>query len=272
MKIVCVGDCGIDRYLPSGRMFCGGITANFARYAARLFAPDDEIHVISAIGTDPVAAGLVRQTFRKTRIHCHIAELRGRTPVQYIEVTADGERRFLRYDEGVLAQFRIDEYSAPLLRTADLVVVPVFEQNRDMFRSVMAIAIEGTVAVDFADFASHPDFAQLEAYLDRIDVAFFGLASSDDAIIARLAAIAAGSDTIIVVTLGAAGSCAYAGSQFFGRPADPVATVVDTTGAGDAFAAGFLSAYCRDEEIERCLAGGTRIAAIAVQRLGAYAE
>jgi sugar/nucleoside kinase (ribokinase family) len=62
MKVVCVGDCGVDHYLPSGEQRFGGITANFARHARKEFRADDEIHIVSCIGDDDGVA-----IFRRSR-------------------------------------------------------------------------------------------------------------------------------------------------------------------------------------------------------------
>jgi sugar/nucleoside kinase (ribokinase family) len=51
-------------------------------------------------------------------------------------------------------------------------------------------------------------------------------------------------------------------------PAERV-DVVDTTGAGDAFAAGFLTSWLLHPEPETALAAGNRLAARAVGRVGA---
>jgi sugar/nucleoside kinase (ribokinase family) len=51
------------------------------------------------------------------------------------------------------------------------------------------------------------------------------------------------------------------------RPA-PTVGVVDTTGAGDAFAAGFLSAELRGEPLEACLAEGIEAGSAAVTQIG----
>jgi fructoselysine 6-kinase len=270
MKVVCVGDCGVDHYLPSERLLSGGITANFSRHAAREFREDDEIHVVSAIGDEPVAAGIVRRGFRNTRIHCHIAEMRGETPVQYIGIEPNGEKNFLRYDEGVLAFYRIDEDAARIVRTADLLVTPVFRQIHELFHSVMSVSIAGKVAVDFADFSQHPDFSHLESYLDGIDVAFFGLSPGDHKLISALSALADRSHKLFVVTLGSAGSMAVAGHEKFEQAAIPVDRIVDTTGAGDAFAAAFLADFMHGADVPSCLRRGAELAARVIQQMGAF--
>jgi fructoselysine 6-kinase len=270
MKIVCVGDCGVDHYLPSGRLLAGGITANFARHAAREFRDEDEIHVISAIGSDPLAAGLVRRAFRDSRVRCHITELRGETPVQYIRIEPDGEKNFLRYDEGVLAFYRIDEDAAEIVRTADLLVTAVFSQVRELFDSVISVPVAGKVAVDFADFSQHPDFGHIESSLDRIDVAFFGLSASDHKLVSALAALAQRWHKLFVVTLGSAGSIAMAGDKLFEQAAISVEHIVDTTGAGDAFAAAFLANYMYGADVPLCLHRGATLAAYVIRQMGAF--
>ena len=51
------------------------------------------------------AADLVQSALADTDIHCHISTLTGATPTQYIELEANGEKDFVRYDEGVLKDF-----------------------------------------------------------------------------------------------------------------------------------------------------------------------
>ena len=45
--------------------------------------------------------------------------------------------------------------------------------------------------------------------------------------------------------------------------------VLDTTGAGDSFAAGFITAFYNKKEIEECLNQGNQSASICVTNLGA---
>ena len=76
----------------------------------------------------------------------------------------------------------------------------------------------------------------------------------------------------LVVTRGAAGAIAVAQGVRTDVPAAPVARVVDTTGAGDLFAAGFLAARCRGAPVERCLQTGALAAAEIISHFGARPE
>lgn len=72
----------------------------------------------------------------------------------------------------------------------------------------------------------------------------------------------------VVVTCGADGAVAATRSgQTAGVRADEVETV-DSTGAGDAFAAGFLAARCAGARLAECLAGGCAVAREAVTCAG----
>jgi sugar/nucleoside kinase (ribokinase family) len=148
----------------------------------------------------------------------------------------------------------------------------MFRQIHELFESVMSVPVQGKIAVDFADFAQHPDFEHLESYLDRIDIAFFGLGTRDQSLIASLAALAERWHKLFVVTLGADGSLAYFGHDRFSQAAIAVDKVVDTTGAGDAFAAAFLASHMHGADLPTSLLRGAQLAATVVQQLGAFPD
>ena len=76
----------------------------------------------------------------------------------------------------------------------------------------------------------------------------------------------------LVVTRGAQGAVAVEGAHRAEVPAAPVRKVVDTTGAGDLFAAGFVVARCRGRELKACLQAGSLAAAEIISHLGARPE
>jgi sugar/nucleoside kinase (ribokinase family) len=77
---------------------------------------------------------------------------------------------------------------------------------------------------------------------------------------------------LVAVTLGSKGALVSAGGRRVAVPAAPVERVVDTTGAGDLFAAGFLYGLSRDRDPETCGRLGALAAAEAISHVGARPE
>jgi sugar/nucleoside kinase (ribokinase family) len=270
MTIVCVGDCGIDRYVNLGVDRPGGIALNFAVNARRLFGAGDRIVVVTTLGNDPEGRA-VADVFPRFNLDAVIAWRKGSTPVQSIERLESGERRFAGYAEGVLGGYRLDDTERAIVRDADLLVGAAFRQAEALFESVMASPSRGLRAVDFSDlsdFEASPDV--VERWISFFQVGFFGLSEEDADLVDALHRLAIKHDRLFVVTLGHAGSLALTPSDRYESPALPVPAVVDTTGAGDTFAAGFLAEYCRSRDVQAALAAGNREAAASIQQLGAF--
>ena len=77
---------------------------------------------------------------------------------------------------------------------------------------------------------------------------------------------------VLVATRGPNGAVALAGGERAEVAAKPVDEVVDTTGAGDLFAAGFLTGHVRGESLERSLEMGAICAAEVISHYGARPE
>jgi sugar/nucleoside kinase (ribokinase family) len=110
----------------------------------------------------------------------------------------------------------------------------------------------------------------------RIDILFANQAEIEAlAGVAHLetavAAIAPKVDTL-VVTRSEEGALALRGSDRADVPAEPIAKLVDTTGAGDLFASGFLVGEARGLGLERSLRLGAICAAEVIQHYGARPE
>lgn len=77
---------------------------------------------------------------------------------------------------------------------------------------------------------------------------------------------------VLVATRSEKGAIAIAHGERAEVAAEPVVRVVDTTGAGDQFAAGFLSGYVRGETLDRCLKRGAIAAAEVISHYGPRPE
>jgi adenosine kinase len=76
------------------------------------------------------------------------------------------------------------------------------------------------------------------------------------------------SSNIVIRTLGAEGSEIHTKREVITIPAAQVKQVVDPTGAGDAYRAGFLAEYIKGSDIETCGHMGAKVAAAAVKSFG----
>lgn len=76
----------------------------------------------------------------------------------------------------------------------------------------------------------------------------------------------------LVVTCGPEGAVAVRGKERAEVPAEPIAKVVDTTGAGDLFASGFLYGHVNGEPLATCLRRGAICAAEIISHYGARPE
>jgi sugar/nucleoside kinase (ribokinase family) len=77
---------------------------------------------------------------------------------------------------------------------------------------------------------------------------------------------------VLVVTRSESGATAVAGDERVDVPAEPIQRLVDTTGAGDLFAAGFLAGQARGLSLGRSLKLGAIAAAEVIQHYGARPE
>ncbi|GAA0266145.1 adenosine kinase [Alteraurantiacibacter aestuarii] len=77
---------------------------------------------------------------------------------------------------------------------------------------------------------------------------------------------------VLVVTRSEKGAVSIAHGERAAVSAEPVEHVVDTTGAGDLFAAGFLFGYVRSKPLETCLRMGSIAAAEVISHYGARPE
>jgi sugar/nucleoside kinase (ribokinase family) len=78
--------------------------------------------------------------------------------------------------------------------------------------------------------------------------------------------------TTVVITRGAQGAIAVGNGERAETAAAPVERIVDTTGAGDLFAAGFLAGRCRGRPLKDCLEIGSIAAAEIITHFGARPE
>jgi sugar/nucleoside kinase (ribokinase family) len=270
VNIVCAADCGVDRYGDRNIERAGGIGLNVAVHTRRLCARGDTVTAVAPVGDD-ARADVVRDALARAGVQPCLENVPGATPVQHIRQAPGGERVFERYDEGVLAGYRVSARQREAIAGSDLLTTAAFGQGLTFFESVLACRPRGLRAVDFTNANDIGDpIAFVARWAPELDVGLFGLQASDAALIDALQEVAQRSGRLFVVTLGADGAVALGAGPRIACAAHAVEQVVDTTGAGDAFTAGFLCEYLREGDVARSLARGTELAASTLRQIGSF--
>ena len=126
----------------------------------------------------------------------------------------------------------------------------VIDRHRDDF---MALINEGLIDILFSNEGEIQALAQIDDF---------------DAAVAAIG----GKVPLLISTRSEKGAIAMHEGVIFSCDAAPVEQVIDTTGAGDLFAAGFLAAYVEGKDIESCLLLGAACAAEVISHYGARPE
>ncbi|MGN1213582.1 MAG: adenosine kinase, partial [Bacteroidaceae bacterium] len=190
-------------------------------------------------------------------------------------ISPDGQRTFATY-LGISGSLGADEVKAEMLDGYDIVFVEGYlVQNRPLVEFVMSEAKKRgmEVCLDLASYNIVEENLDFFNHLlkDYVDIVFANeeesralTSASPEEALALLSEMCETS----VVKLGARGSSARRGTETAVVAAQKVEKVVDTTGAGDYFAAGFLEGYIKGESLADCLARGGGLSAEVIQVIG----
>lgn len=291
-RVVCLGEAMVELSPRQGRwdVHYGGDTLNVALHLTRL---GFDVAYLTALGCDPFA-GAMRQAWgregmdvslvltdpdRTTGLYCIDTDEHGERQFSYWRGESAARRMFLAtgIDQAMAAAGEADLLFFSLI---SLAVLP--DEGREavlgLARTVRSRG--GKVAFDSnyrPRLWERPDLARI--WRDRAAaIAAIGLPSLEDE-----QRLGGGSETAemvrdhwmtwgcpeVVVKLGATGAMLPDGAV---RPPEAQHHALDTSGAGDAFDAGYLAARLRGCAPDRAAAHGQRLAGWTVMRHGAIPE
>lgn len=275
LVVVPDGPIRADTDTPSSIRTCaGGSAANAAAWMGSLGASVDFVGVV---GRDDVARHSALLAWNGVTPHLvGDAEL----PTGTIVVIVEGERRTMLTEKGANTRLAPGAISDRLLAGAAVLHFTgysVFSQEsqeplRDLLRRARELGVR--ISVDPASAGFIADFG-VERFLEAVDGAhlFFPnleegrtLTGLDDPV--EIAERLGERFDIVALTLDTAGVVvAERGMPTTTVAAIPVA-IVDPTGAGDAFAAGFLAAWVAGAGAMTAATAGARAGALAVATIG----
>ena len=257
----------------------GGSAANTAVGAARLGA---DAGFIGKVRDDAVGRHFTSD-LRSTgvRFSTPPAGAGPATARSYILVTPDGQRTMNTY-LGACQNLTVEDVDPALVAGAGVTYLEGYlwdpPHAKDAFRkaSDLAHAAGRKVALSLSDSFCVGRYRDEFLHLIRsrqVDIVFaneaellalYEVEDVEPAVAALRAECALGA-----VTRGAEGAVVVEPAGVRAVPAFPVAAVVDSTGAGDLFAAGFLAGLARERDAADCARLGTLAAAEVISHVGA---
>jgi fructokinase len=262
--------------MPAGQESSGGSVANSCAVAAGLGA---RVAYLGKVADDTLGAAF-RRDIEAAGVHFPSKPLVGGAPTArcLILVTADAERTMTVY-LGACVSFSEADVDTALIAEASVTYLEGYlfdpPSAQSAFRVAAAAARQAgrKVALSLSDpfCVDRHRAAFRDLVAGSVDILFANEAEIcslyEENDFSRAAERAHADTELAVLTRSGDGSLILAGDQRISIGAEPT-KVVDTTGAGDAYAAGFLAAFSKGRPLEVCGRLGSLAAAEVISHFG----
>jgi 2-dehydro-3-deoxygluconokinase len=289
-KVASIGECMIELKQADGGLYSrgyGGDTLNTSVYLARLGAAAD---YITALGDDPLSEAMLAGWAAEGVGTSQVLRLKGKLPGIYlIETDAKGERRFFHWRESAAARelMNLPETDRILNSLAgynlvyfSAITLSLYgESGRGRLFPALRSARQAGARIAFDTNFRVRGWPELDVaravYRDAFEVADIVLAStedllplfpgeSEDRLLARIS-----SPEAVLKLAEPASIVRFEGETHQVRPEPVTKPVVDTTAAGDSFAAAYLFARTEGAGPVEAARAGHRLASVVVCHPGA---
>ena len=248
----------------------GGSAANVAMFAA---LTGTESRFIGQVGNDALGQQLCSSLQQAGVDVCVVSE--GRTGSIVVLVQPNGERTFLT-DRGVASHLSLVD--ASLMANVGILHVPSYSLVTEPLASTSLLYIKAAqslgavISIDASSTSvlEHFGVARYKSLIQSIQPQVF-LCNEDEAGLLGVG-VTEGMPgaALTVIKRGAHSTLAMLqNNEHYEVAVAPVANIVDTTGAGDAFAAGFLPTFVASNDVEVAIARGHAVAARVLRSPGA---
>ncbi len=254
----------------------GGVGANVAVHLARLGIP---VQLAGCVGDDAAGAGL-RAELVAAGVRPALRTVAGAATGTIVSLVEPGGQRSMLADRGAnLALQPADVPRPPAgghLHLSGYTLLDPGPRAAGLAAMAAAVAAGCTVSVDPASTGPLARYGAAR-WLEDTAAATLLLPNADEARLLTgctdpldAARALTARHPVVAVSLGAEGAVWASASTLVHQPAHPT-EVVDTTGAGDAFAAGLLAAWLHNRDVDPAAAldAGLALAADVVRRPGA---
>jgi len=254
-----------DVFDHSGEIVPGGEALNFACSACRYEHID--MALLGAIGDDIYGRQILTEIDRRPidRSCVHIIS-GGATATHRIYLTEQGDRYFKpdSWNGGCFETFSLEDGDTAMLGQADIVHIT---HTAPIFADILRLKQEFGYRIS-ADFNVEDNFEFLASVASYIDYFFISGAGREAELSNLLRSFSEKYDGIFIVTLAEDGSAAYHHGKEYRVSAQPVDRVIDTTGCGDSYQAGFIGEITRGGDIIAAMKEGSAVASYTLSHIG----
>ena len=198
------------------------------------------------------------------------------TGICLILVTPDSERTMCTF-LGIAGKINEKDVSTDVIKKSEIIFLEgyLWDEGEPKKAFDKAINSASVVAMSLSDLfcveRHKPDFLNLVK--NKLDITFANEQEISSLIDAKnfdeVIKFSKKLNKLIVITRGEKGSIAINGNEVFENDIQKNLKIVDLTGAGDLFAAGFLHAYINKLSTKECLIKGTEMSSKIIQKIGA---
>ncbi|MCG7393711.1 sugar kinase [Microvirga sp. ACRRW] len=259
---------GRERFAQDVTIAAGGGAYITAAHLASLGRPAS---LLTRLGTDPLSQSLDPE-FEASGIDLSFIERSDDAgPQPTVALIKDGERAFVSRRAGGSRPSTLKQaLSAPDIAHLHIAEFATLADNPDVIAMARSHGLTVSLDPSWDDqlIRQGADFfeicAGVDIFLPNVEE---GKALTGESSVEAILRSLAERFSVVVLKRGEHGAVASRGSTCVSAAALPV-NVVDTTGAGDAFNAGFLNAWLQSSDLQRSLGAGIAAGALSVQSVG----
>ena len=242
----------------------GGEALNFAAHASRF--GDIDVTLLGVVGKDKYAEAIMEAISKLDIDKSHI-RIDERYPtannMTYLTVSGDRYYKDDSWNGKILDNLVLNDTEIKVLSASDVVFVHFWAS---CFSQV--IELKKTLGFKLAvDFDVYRDFSDMERYAPYVD--FFMISGSEE-LLPRFRELSDKYHCLFNMSLAEHGSVTYFNGQEFRVQAVKVENIIDTTGCGDSYHAGFVCSYMLGNDIEKAMNVGSEIAAETLKYYGGF--
>ena len=279
MDVVGIGNLNWDRLLFTDKLAdrggetpinrikesIGGSAFNTISWLSR----NTEVGFIGCVGNDQESKLVFREINKLNIDTTEIQQKKGRTGTSFSIIDSGGDRTLYTYG-GVGSQINIEEIDRNYLLEPSLIHISSFLDEKGMKLTEKLVNLDVDCSFNPGPLTREYDLERLKTILSETKILFLNRQELKNLVPQKEnpanKLIQLGIEHV-VVTLGSEGAKLHTKNRtYHSKP--PETEVIDATGAGDAFSAGFIEGYLKYNDPEKWLEKGNKSASKCIEKVG----